>query len=361
MYVEIAVAPSTGTSWTFSVMVNGTASSLSCSVLAGNLTSNDTIDSLSINSGDSLSIRALTSATSPVTTGTTKISFLVSSATTTSLIMSGNANNVATNSTIYLQVQGDGVVNATETNTESTIPTPGTISNLYVALNGTTGTGTYVVTLMKNGSTTLLVATVLAGASTANNTINSISVVAGDVVSWQIVTSATATGRVLKISAQFSPTTDGESLSMNCGAGSINQNTTRFNFPIGGSAWNVSIEAQRQSLLQACTIKKMYVTTISGTAVVSSKTGTFTASRNSVLQSLSTSVIGDGSSLTLQANDTTDSFTVVDGDSLSIKGVTNATVNAISPQVSMVFFISPGTASTTSLGILTTRAWWGDL
>jgi hypothetical protein len=81
-----------------------------------------------------------------------------------------------TNDTIAADRTVIGDVNAV-------VPAAGTISNMYINQQATQGAATTRnYTLYKNSASTALTATVAANGTTANNTANSVSVVAGDVI-----------------------------------------------------------------------------------------------------------------------------------------------------------------------------------
>ena len=76
----------------------------------------------------------------------------------------------------------------------------GTLSRLAVRIGETqSATGSYVVTLYINGSATALVVTIAAGsgAATYTDTINTVNLVAGDTIRWQIVNNASVAAALL--------------------------------------------------------------------------------------------------------------------------------------------------------------------
>lgn len=102
-----------------------------------------------------------------------------------------NAGTIAAASTVFIGPAGQ---NATEANVRMVVPFAGVMKNLYIVTDGVAGVGqTFTYTLRKNGGDGT-VTTVMTGgaATTANDTTHSDIVVAGDVISLKVVTSAGA-------------------------------------------------------------------------------------------------------------------------------------------------------------------------
>ena len=97
---------------------------------------------------------------------------------------------LSANATYYL---GTSTVAATENVVATPISAPGIIKNMYVSTNtGPGGATTYAATLRKNGVDTGLTCSMTSTATTANDTTHTVTVVAGDLLSVKLVTSAGA-------------------------------------------------------------------------------------------------------------------------------------------------------------------------
>ncbi len=100
---------------------------------------------------------------------------------------------------------------ATESDVEQMMPVAGTLSNLYVRLDGAAGAAgsgrSYTFTVRKNGTTdTAVTCTVLETATLCSDTTNSATFSAGDLISIKSDPSATApTARAMRWSAKFAP------------------------------------------------------------------------------------------------------------------------------------------------------------
>lgn len=106
---------------------------------------------------------------------------------------------LAPSSTTYVSIGGGTSGSAPTQNSATSVygittPFAMTVTNLTVAFATAPGTGeTYACTLYKNGSATALTATVSDSANNASDTIHSVSVDQGDVLSLEIILSSGAT------------------------------------------------------------------------------------------------------------------------------------------------------------------------
>lgn len=108
----------------------------------------------------------------------------------------GNGNTVNASTTTYFQPFLGSSANATETNRQAVMPTPGTAKGLYVRTKNTqTATGSLVITVRNNAANTSIVVTIAAGsvAGTYSDTSNNFSYSAGDKLSFQVQNNGTAT------------------------------------------------------------------------------------------------------------------------------------------------------------------------
>lgn len=107
----------------------------------------------------------------------------------------GNGNTVTASSTLYGQFFFASSLSV-ESARQNVMPFACTIKNLYVRTStAQSGTGNMVITIRKNGAATALTLTIAAGAAagTFTDLVNSFTVVAGDLLSIELVNNATAT------------------------------------------------------------------------------------------------------------------------------------------------------------------------
>lgn len=111
-------------------------------------------------------------------------------------VMKWGALNLTQNVTRYaLGIRG--TADATETNAQFTVPVRCSASKLFAVANAAIpGGNSLVITLRKNAAATALTATMAAAATTASDTSNSVTFEQGDLVSLQLVSSATMTSTI---------------------------------------------------------------------------------------------------------------------------------------------------------------------
>ncbi len=115
-----------------------------------------------------------------------------------SIIISGAASGTYTSTAKYFAF-GGGNVTASITSTDiapTASPMAGTISSLYVSINAADATDTLTLTLQVNGSDTALTCTVAATATTASDLAHSVSVNAGDVCKWKVVSNGSVAAAI---------------------------------------------------------------------------------------------------------------------------------------------------------------------
>lgn len=331
-YLRVAVIDpgGSGQSRAFKLRKNTADTSLTCTVNTGSTLAQDIVNTVSVAAGDLIAMQCVSSAT-PATSAPTSWAMRFTAANANEFpLLYGSQTGPAAGTTRYSVVQGDLGVQTTEALAQSVIPTPGVISRLYVALDANMATAGMTVTLYKNGSPTSLTCTVGSGASTANDTSNSVSVVAGDTVSLEWV-NAGSNGPRTRAGLKFAPTTDGESIALIPAFGTVGQNLTRFNSLPGNVAFAA---AARDTITLACTLKSLYVKAAN---VASGQTATFTVRRASADTGITCAVTGTGST----ANDITHTQAVSDDDYIGLKIVTSATSGTVTPQAGLVLFVTP--------------------
>lgn len=189
LYVAMSTAPGSGKSRTFTLMVNGSASSLSCTVSDTSTLANNTSDTVSVSAGDKISIKDTTSG-SPTSTSGIKTSLTLVADVDGQFNISGMVySTVGTLTTEYLPIasaraSGDAVGTSTESST-ATITNSVTINAIYVDLTFPPGPSPRqrVFTLRKNSSDTSVACTITSLTKTGSSTSNSVYFSDGDSLS----------------------------------------------------------------------------------------------------------------------------------------------------------------------------------
>jgi len=261
-YLQTDIAPGVGSSYAFTVMKNGSATALEV-VIADNATSGtDSTHSVNFAAGDVVSLRSTPIGT-PATLSVQSWNILVQTSNQTApvLSMSGGASTSVTNYGVLSggQAQPSGW-SATESDMQIVVPTSGTLKSLYNTLSAAPGLGkSYQYTLMVNGVASSLQTTIANSATTANDTVNTVSVSAGDTITLRCVPSGTPSSATPSFSMLFAPTVDGESF-FGFGSSIAPLTGTSYEQPLGlgTNAWSAN-EANRPMTFGPYTITKMYV------------------------------------------------------------------------------------------------------
>ena len=185
LYIRNSVATTTHT---YTVRINGVSTVMSVA-LTGVSTNSYTSGTLAVAVGDLVSVMLVSTdaAATPYTNWT--VEFVPTGSTTNSLIMGLNLCVIAGTRYSGLAHSFYNDADATETNACQVMPTAGTISALGVTMSLRAGAAgdAYTFTLYKNGAPTALTCTLTDPATTGGDLVNSVAVVAGDLVSIGIV------------------------------------------------------------------------------------------------------------------------------------------------------------------------------
>lgn len=258
--IKLSAAPGAGTIWTFTLMVNGAASSMAVAISGASDTTGSYTSDVAISAGDMISLRAAGTSSPLNSFAKWSIEFEGSTA-GQSIILGGLALNNVDSVTRYCNL--GGIVNANgtaENQGQQPIPTAGTIKNLYVRTNSAPGGGGLTLTVRKNGSSAGCPTVTLTTGDNDSDLANSIAVSAGDLVAIEITTGA-ITNSFTWWSCVFEPTTDGEALLLG-GRNDVLSSDPEYNYIAGGfQTWRPD-EPDRLQISDACRIKNLYLQTI---------------------------------------------------------------------------------------------------
>ena len=352
LYVELSAAPGAGAgdAYTFTLMVNGVASALTCTITQPATSGNDTTHEVALAAGDRISLRA-TPVSTPSATPSAQWSMMFEGTTSKESNFFTGLGIEKTYANSYGRAFAGHIgdfVNSSAVG-QQVIPTSGTIKNMYVGLSADPGTApdAYRITLMKNGVDTTLTVTITADDTTGNDTTHTVAVVAGDTVSLH--------GEALNtpnnspqcwVGMTFLADVDGESLVLGASADALDTSTTEYQL-ITGSFNNVGTNVQvwatpetvRQSLGQVCVLRKLYMK-MSGSPYKNSETEdkyTFTLRQNAGDTTLVVAIVGNNTT----GSDTDHSVTIAAGDNLSLQSVPSSTPTARGVAWGMVCYIAP--------------------
>lgn len=244
---------------TFTVVKNGTATSLSAVIDAEEQTGEDLTNEVSVSAGDQLTLKSEATNGSPSNAIPTWSVEFESSSAQKCAIMGAGQSQLSFNETRNSGIMGVNTWTATEANVLGVIPTAGTLTALYVRSSANIEVdGEAAFTVRVNGSNTALTCTISDG-TTASITGQSVAVSAGDTIAIRVATNSDTGSFYAGWGVLFEPTVDGESVLI----GGTGENTPTSNEYWNGcscvaEAWSDN-ELVRHTLSSATTLKKLYV------------------------------------------------------------------------------------------------------
>lgn len=349
LYMTAATGgPGTGNGIQWTLYKNQVATALTATMSGTATSASDLTDNVSVSAGDCLNWKGIKIGTN-VATSSYSSTFTGSNPDESFIMGLGAGSSTAT---VYYPIQGGGTLaTSSESGTEESMPSAGTIDHLYLCLGQGIGVGnTMAVTLYKNGVATALSATV-SNSTITNDLTHSVSVSAGDTLSMEVSTIGGAPTAVsVGWGARFKPTTDGESVLFSYGQ--FNQSGTRVGLLDGGSFSTGNSDGRYYGLYAALvpanfTLKNLYIRTNSGPG-----TGTSWTIHDYLygVGAGNLSALLSGTSNT--ANDTTHSTSYNLGDYILATRISSGSVNLnMSGAYSFTMFIPPtgGTPPPTGL------------
>ncbi|KKN27737.1 hypothetical protein LCGC14_0861610 [marine sediment metagenome] len=312
LYVKLDAAPGSGKTWTFTIMVAGAASDLTCSITGTDTFGVDESNSIAVSAGNSLAIRA-TSSGSPTNSNATWSLIFIGTTVNESLFL-GKAQLNNTQPT-YSGIFGWFLNQPNEDINYQVIPTAGVIKNFYVQLNKQPKIGrSYTFTLRLNKANTALAVTLADLNQTANDTSDEITVAAGDKVGLKVVPSGTPSGGALAFGFTFRADIKGESCVMGQQGTTPSASDVDYadivNSQIGFSA----TEIDHRQIGRACLLKKFYIDIPNTPPGGGGNAWDLTVRKNGVSTDLTVNLTGSN----LAGNDTTNSALFADGDYMTL-------------------------------------------
>jgi hypothetical protein len=238
------------------------------------------------------------------------------------LSASGNTagpSNSVVNYAPFVQSIAITSYNGTTATRDTPIASAGTINNLTIRVGNAVASGTWAFTLEKNDADTLLTCSITGSAQACADTTHSVSVVAGDVLSWKTDPGGTTptAQTVLQIGTVFTSTNNGESFIQVPYGGGASTAAVQYQgvAPIAPSATEVNVSSVVPT---AGTLDQLYVW--ASTAPGASKNWTVTVYHGGSATSLVCTMTGTGSA-NQKCNDTNTghAFTVAANDLISIR------------------------------------------
>lgn len=353
LYVELATAPGAGASWAFTLVLNGSDTTSTCTIADSATTCNDVTHTFNIAANDKVSFKSVPTNT-PAAPGQFRFGWLVDSTTEGEGFITGSsrATTVSNSATEFNGLQGCAAGNATEANRDQVMPAPGVISKLHVDLNGAPAAGkSYAVTIRKAGADQTLTCTVSDSGTNCSDASNSFSVVAGDIVSVKFVPTGTPTAQIARWAMRWVPTTDGNAVILGSGGGNMNTAGSVRYLPVSGTTqtWG-STEANMVSLSPGFLFKDFYIALSAAPAGAAS----YLIRPRIAGADGTTNVTITGAATT--GNDTSNSDAIAAGARLNMSSLSASSPAAAAAKWGFVAYIDPSGATPTPTPTATSTA-----
>ncbi len=289
-HAQVAVAAGSLKSHVFTVMKNGSATALTCTITGtSQLTAkDDTVGhAVTFNAGDTISIRDVTTSGIANAAGVSFSARQVASTSGQYAVLFGDSTAITT-TTFGPPIEG--AFSTTENQCEGLFPVAVTIKNLYVKCSVDPTPGNWTITARKNGADTsaALTCNIAAGQAAGNDSVSRVSsdttnqptFAAGDRVCFHVVAAASP-AVASRIAGGFTVvpgdgTTAALMHSYQSVAATGNPGTTNYGFPNGcrGTYQTAEVVGLPLLAMQAMTLTAMYVRLSATTGAAKTYTAT---------------------------------------------------------------------------------------
>jgi hypothetical protein len=328
-------------SWTITLFVNGIASALTTQVVDAATTNFDIAHTVPVNRGDTVCMQIVPANTPSGVNTAAQISLAFDAAANQSAIFAhASCSGAATN---YAGFGNAVTAGAVENVVSCIISTSGTLDRLYVNMSAAPGAGkSFTFTIFKNGASTGVTCQVSTAALNSSDLSNSITVVAGDLISIQSVPSGAPSTTTAKISMRWAPTIDGESLQFCIDTTALSSSAARY-LNVNGNSINSATETDFENLAPTIFVaKKLQVAHLIAPGGTASRNYIFRANETSPSGTLTATIANTNTT----ASDIVNGYTTVAGDRLAFMTTpTNTPAAAVSAKLGWVAFTMPSGGS----------------
>lgn len=315
---------------------------LTCTVAADGTTASDIVNEVAVAAGDVICLECNPDSPDNARYARWTMMFEGDNANESLILATGYAHKTVA----FYTAPGTQALETVENNVRRVCPTGGVIKNLYVQLVDDPGTDPdaykFTLRIANAGNSyvltdTALTCTITADSKTGNNTADEIAVAAGDILTIKSEPQETpATSTYAAIGMTFVATTNGESLILGGSSNDLDTAATEYIelSPLYTTLWLVT-EAQRYSLAQGCTLKKLYMLLSGDPGGTDKYTFTVRLEGASPGSGLVAEIAGGSTT----GNDTTNSIAVSDGEVVNMMVVPTDTPAAADAYWGLVCFI----------------------
>jgi len=343
--VHVTGAPGAGNDYAFTLMVDGSASALTCTISGGSATDcSDTSNEVSVTEKQRVSLRVVPTSTPTVVDATWSMMWQGTNA-----VILGGTNSSFSGSVVQYNslMNGEGFKSDIK-NRRVVNSTPGTLKNFFLDLNGQSpGSGkSYQMDIMVNGSTSGITCTISNAEESCEDATNTKALAAGDTLTLRVTPSGSPSATSNEYwGTELVQTTNGESPLWGGDDNDPDNGTNEFNFVAGGMTFSAT-EADFYVLNQVFTIQDLYVQ-------VEDAPGAAASGKAMDLTLRTTDAAGD-TALTCQVfedattcNDTSNTVSITDADNrLTVGFVPTSSPLTNDYYWSFTSFIAPATSRT---------------
>lgn len=253
-----------------------------------------------------------------------------SSMVTPVFVYGGVPNSVDATATEYAQFSGTAQAWGAVGQANTPMPIDGLVGNLRVVLETAPGSGkSWTYTLYKNSVATALTVTISDAATSASDTTNTVSFVAGDLLAWAAIPTNTPDVPTNLLISCAVTGSNKQSFFTGGDASTVSNSVDNFRGMWGGGAWSSTESTHSMLMPTSGTIDKLYV--ILNNTPGGAATYTFTVYKNGSPTAVTCTV----ASAATTASDLSNSITFSSGDTISVASTPTGTPSARSVRFSM--------------------------
>jgi hypothetical protein len=344
--ILLDAAPGLGTSYTFTLRINGNPTTLTIQLSDAETTDVDLVNAPAVSAGDLVALECAPAGGPAAVNCLYSVIFEGTVAGESVIMGSVTAFQYTPGANRYIALSGNGPWFQVNTFMSwQTISTPGTMKNLYIQVRTAPGAGQSVTfTVQKDGVDTALTVTLNNLETTKSDLVNSVAFVATDNICLRVTPTAGAAASECYHGAVYVATTDGESLILGL-RGDPDEANTRYGTPhCSWGTWNLGPEAFRDRMLvSAMTIRNLCSRYSTAPGVGNDWDETLFV--NGIASLLTTNATGAQQDVSDLVND----IAVNDGDVISLElDPTGPPANSNYHNWGMTGFIEPGWAHSIS-------------
>lgn len=263
--VELEGDPGAGNSWTFSIYVDGSATSVTCTISNAETNCTDLVNSVAVTAGQLINIQIDPDSTPDAPSSGAGLSVMWTPDTDNETIFLGSDpadHGSGLTDGNWIMPFGNCYDDSNEIDRQLFFPTDGTLKDMYFELDTDLAAGEVATfTVYKNTIATSLTCTITGAGGTevdCNDTSNDVDIAAGDLVAVLVsITNGPFAGEFTSWGFVFVPDVNGEFILPMTTDNAFNATDTRFVSLISDSA-PITNENNRAAPMSAFTVKNMY-------------------------------------------------------------------------------------------------------